>query len=258
VFDVSGPVLGAAGVGEAQRRIGDLVTILMDSPPTLEERRLLDGAVVAALTAAGAPRRVPVLADCLPPLPRDARIATAIERLCAGPIGSLFNRPTTIPLDEGIVNLNMRELSRELIAPATFVIAEWLWSLIRRQRRRRHLVFDEVGLLYEHASLRRLLVQLARRCRKYDTSLVVATQNAGDLLRSADGTVVATNPSIALLGGHRGAEVAAMETAFSLTGEQRSALEAAGRGEFLLLAGNRRLAIEVEVPPAYQDLLKRR
>ncbi|MFN2450887.1 MAG: hypothetical protein ABR541_00880, partial [Candidatus Dormibacteria bacterium] len=127
-----------------------------------------------------------------------------------------------------------------------------LWATIRRDPRRRHLVFDEAGLLGEHAALRTLLVQLARRCRKYDTSLVVLTQNASDLLRSDDGVVVLTNPSIALLGGHRGIELQRIHTAFSLTEGQRQLLESAGRGEFLLLAGHRRLAVQIREGPGPQ------
>src|SRR5205807_8409388 len=106
-----------------------------------------------------------------------------------------------------------------------------------------------------HVPLRTLLVQLARRCRKYQASLVVATQNAGDLLASDEGTVIATNPAIVLLGGHRGAETARMRDAFSLTDEQRRFLERAGRGDFLLLAGARRLPVHVEAPPLHHDLL---
>ena len=97
--------------------------------------------------------------------------------------------------------------------------------------------------------------QLARRCRKYGVSLVVATQNAGDLLATEEGTVVATNPAIILLGGHRGAETMRMEQAYALTPRQRASLEGAARGEFLLLAGSRRVPIRIEASPLHHLLL---
>ena len=108
--------------------------------------------------------------------------------------------------------------------------------------------FDEVGALFAHAPLRALLVQLARRCRKYGASLVVATQNAEDLLSREDGRVVATNCSTVLLGGQRPAETERMEAAFGLTAEQRRFVETAGRGEFLVLAGARRVEMRVSLP----------
>ena len=154
-----------------------------------------------------------------------------------------------------MVGVSLAGLKDEFVPPATLIVASWLWSLVRRDRRRRHLVFDEVGMLCAHPPLRALLVQLARRCRKYQASLVVATQNAGDLLATEEGTVVATNPAIVLCGGHRGAETARMQAAFSLTDDQRRFLERAGRGEFLLLAGSRRLAMRVAVAPLHHDLL---
>ena len=66
---------------------------------------------------------------------------------------------------------------------------------------------------------------------------------------------MATNPAIVLLGGHRGAETARMEQAYALTPRQRAALEGAARGEFLLLAGARRLPIRVEASPLHHALL---
>jgi hypothetical protein len=103
--------------------------------------------------------------------------------------------------------------------------------------------------------LRDLLVQLARRCRKYNASLVVATQNAQDLLGTDDGSVIATNCALILLGGHRAAETARMERAFGLTDAQRGFLESASRGEFLLIAGDRRVAMRIEVPDLHRAIL---
>jgi type IV secretory pathway VirB4 component len=103
--------------------------------------------------------------------------------------------------------------------------------------------------------LRDLLVQLARRCRKYSASLVVATQNAQDLLSSDEGSVIATNCAVVLLGGHRAAETARMEQAFGLTERQRAFLETASRGEFILIAGDRRVSMRIEVPEVHRGIL---
>jgi hypothetical protein len=83
----------------------------------------------------------------------------------------------------------------------------------------------------------------------------VATQNAQDLLSSDEGSVIATNCAVVLLGGHRAAETARMERAFGLTEAQRAFLETASRGEFLLLAGDRRVAMQIEVPDLQRAIL---
>ena len=252
IFDVGGEDSG----GETVAAVVDLVGVLCGGGLDEVERAHVDAAASGAVERAVREGRVPVLGDCLASLDAAApRAALVLRRFCGGPLGELFNRPTAARLDAPVVGVSLRDLKPELVPAATMIVAEWLWSLVRRDRRERHLVFDEVGLLCAHPPLRALLVQLARRCRKYRTSLVVATQNAGDLLSSADGRVIATNPSIVLLGGHRGAETALMEDAFALTPAHRRFLESAGRGDFLLLAGARRLPVHVDVSPLHHALL---
>jgi len=257
IFDV-----GEAAPGDTDRSaevvgaVVDLVNVLLGGSLDDVERAHVDAAAHGALHHARRSGQTALLGDCVAPLEESApRVAAVLRRFCGGALGELFNRPTSVSLDGPVVGICLRDLRDELVPAATLIVAEWLWALVRRQRRRRHIVFDEVGLLCAHAPLRALLAQLARRCRKYGASLVVATQNAGDLLASEEGTVIATNPAIVLLGGHRGAETARMGEAYALTDGQRASLESAGRGEFLLLAGARRLAVRIELPPLHHSIL---
>ncbi|GAC1342059.1 MAG: hypothetical protein NVSMB29_13400 [Candidatus Dormibacteria bacterium] len=247
--------LGDAGATEAATAVVALTALLCGGLDATE-RAQVDLTTRALLGERLGSEEMPTLSDCLPGLRTAApRVAPVLQRFCSGPLGHVFDRPSTpLPLDVS-VGFGLRDLPAELVPPSTLILAEWLWATIRRAPRRRHLIFDEAGLLGQHAALRTLLVQLARRCRKYDTSLVVVTQNASDLLRSEDGVVVLTNPSIALLGAHRGAELQRIHAAFTLTDGQRQLLESAGRGEFLLLAGDRRLAIRVRGGPGEAALL---
>ncbi|MGD0196274.1 MAG: hypothetical protein ABSC35_15595, partial [Candidatus Dormibacteria bacterium] len=181
----------------------------------------------------------PLLEDCLATLEIEARpVAMVVRRFCTGGLGALFNRPTSLAIDSGACAISLREMPPEHVAAATLIVARWLWELVRHDGRRRHIVFDEVGALCAHRPLRDLLVQLARRCRKYNASLVVATQNAQDLLGTDEGSVIAT-----------------MERAFGLTDAQRGFLESASRGEFLLIAGDRRVAMRIEVPDVHRTIL---
>ena len=118
------------------------------------------------------------------------------------------------------------------------------------------LVVDELGLLFEDPTIRRFVVSLARRIRKYDGSLVFATQNPGDLLSSDQGAVVATNPAVLFFGVQRPGEAAKLQRAFHLSRYQRGFLEAARRGHFLLAAGAERLAVEVQAPPWQEEAMR--
>ncbi|MHB8718592.1 MAG: VirB4 family type IV secretion system protein [Candidatus Dormibacteria bacterium] len=236
----------------------DLVTVLAGGVLTEVERSRVDAAMRAVVSRAAARGETALLSDALEEL-RDTvpRAAAVLARACAPPFDRLFASPSDVTIDAPLVAISLCELPHDLVAAATLLVASWLWARVQRGGSG-HIVIDEVGSLCAHPPLRTLLVQLARRCRKQGASLVVATQNIDDLLRTDDGAVVVTNCATALLGGHRSAEVARLVQAFGLTEPQRRFLEHAGRGEFLLLAGARRLEVRVEAPPLHADLLQPR
>ncbi|MFN2569561.1 MAG: VirB4 family type IV secretion system protein, partial [Candidatus Dormibacteria bacterium] len=261
VFELVGTAGTAEGGPDTVRAqttqvVVDLLQVLCGGRLDEVERAHIDRAAQRAQERADAVSRVAVLGDCLADLEATTpSVAVVLRRVCSGPLGQLFNRPSSIRVDTTVAGISFRDLSGEFVGAATLLVAQWLWCLVRDQRGRRHVIFDEVGVLGVHPSLRSLLVQLARRCRKYGASLVVATQNAQDLLQTDEGMVVATNCALVLLGGHRAAETARMERAFGLTDAQRRYLESATRGDFLLIAGNRRANVRVGVPDLHRRLL---
>ena len=216
------------------------------------ERALVEGAVRQAYDEVAQP----VLRDVAERLPRGARVAVILHRWVHGSLGQMFSAATNVDLEAPIVVFGMRELRDEMVAPVHFLLAEALWTRIKRKDRRRMLVIDELGLLFEDATIRRFVVSLARRIRKYEGSLVFATQNPGDLLSSDQGAVVATNPATAFFGSQRPVEAAKLQDAFHLSPHQRAFLEAAHRGDFLLAAGSDRLAVEVKAPPWQEEAMR--
>ena len=216
------------------------------------ERALVEAAVRKAYDDVDQP----VLRDVSERLPSGARVAVILHRWVSGSLGQMFSTPTNVDLEAPIVVFGMRELRDEMVAPVHFLLAEALWTRIKRKDRRRMLVIDELGLLFEDATIRRFVVSLARRIRKYDGSLVFATQNPGDLLTSDQGAVVATNPALVFLGAQRPGEAAKLQDAFRLSPRQRSLLEVAHRGDFLLAAGADRLGVRVMAPPWQEEVMR--
>ncbi len=176
-------------------------------------------------------------------------------RWVSGELGRLFSAPTNLDLSSPVVGFNLRDLSEELIPPAYLILANWLWTALRRDRRPRHLLIDEVGLLLEHEPIRRFLIRLARRIRKYSGSLILVSQNPGDFLDTKDGAVLATNPSILLLGSQKHSEALKLQKVFNLTDPQVGYLETAQRGDFLLVAGPNRVRLHVMSPPWMDELI---
>ncbi len=198
----------------------------------------------------------PLLADVAARLEPASRPARVLRRWVTGSLGRLFSRPTNVDLSAPLIVFGMRELRPELVGPVHFLLAQALWGRIRRRDRRRLLVVDELGLLFEDPTMRGFVVSLARRIRKYDGSLCFATQNPGDLLSSEAGSVVATNPAIQFFGALRPGEAVRVQRHFELSDRQRAGLEGAARGEFLLSAGGDRIPLRVTAPPWQAALLR--
>jgi hypothetical protein len=248
-----------ATVGERDP-IGDQVSDLLDLVGTMcgalseDDKVDLDEALRSILEGGGgtlADVRAWLEARSLAP-----RVSRSLRRWTEGPMGALFARPTTVRIDADFVVFGLRDLKEELLPVAYFLMAQWIWARVRSQPRPRRILFDEVGLLFEYPLVRRFLVRLARRVRKYQGSLCLVTQNAGDLLSSDQGLVLATNPSTLLLGAQRQAEALRLQRAVGLTEGQTEFLANARRGEFLLLAGESRQRIKVAAPPWFDEVLR--
>jgi hypothetical protein len=249
-INVMDPALGAV---DDRDPIGDQVSDLLDLIGTMcgalgeDDKVDVDDALRAVLGRSGG-----TLDDVRRELERTSgapRVARSLRRWTEGQLGELFSAPTNVRFDAPIVAFALRDLKEELLPVAYFLIAQWIWARVRSERRRRRVLFDEVGLMFEYPLVRRFLVRLARRIRKYQGSLCLVTQNAGDLLSSDQGLVLATNPAVLFLGAQRHAEAQRLQRAFGLTESQTDFIAAARRSEFLLLAGDSRHRIRVEAPP---------
>jgi uncharacterized protein DUF87 len=232
----------------------DLVSVMCAGMDPLERAHLEQ----AVRTAIGSPEGIPVLGDVctiLESRQQAPRLAAILKRWTTGDLGQLFSAPTNVDMAADLIGFNLRDLKDEVVGPAYLLLANWLWARLRRDRRPRHLLIDEAGLLLEHDVIRRFLVRLARRIRKYRGSLILVTQNPGDLFESKDGAVLATNPSLLMLGSLKHSEAVKVQKAFSLTDRQVASLETARRGDFLLLAGPNRVPLHVMAPPWMDELI---
>jgi hypothetical protein len=248
-------LLEMAESGEAPSAVAELISLLCGQLSPAEMGQVAD-AVRWTLDRAGS--GTVVLSDCLPRLRQSQLGESVAHRLLPwldGTPGSLFNRPGRGPAVQSVAAIGLRELPDPWLPAATLLISHWFWSWVRIQEGRKQAIVDEAGLLADNAPLQRLLAQLARRMRKYQGSLVLLTQSAGDLLGSAPGEVMAVNSATMLLGSQHPAAAQRLQRGFLLDDAQRRWLERAGRGEFLLLLGRRRSPIKIEAPPGYHSLL---
>jgi hypothetical protein len=256
-INVLDPLLFAADGEDSTGQLSDVLDLIGLMCGRLDEVERAQLEVVTRSLLTGG-MDTPVLGDVWEALEKaqpGSRVGTILRRWVSGDLGRLFSAPTNVDLGAALIGFNLRDLNEELIAPAYLLLANWLWTALRRERRPRHLLIDEVGLLLEHEPIRRFLIRLARRIRKYAGSLILVSQNPGDFFETKDGAVLATNPSILLLGSQKHSEAVKLHKAFNLTERQVNYLETAERGDFLLIAGPNRVPVHIMAPPWMDEMI---
>ncbi|MDQ2960071.1 MAG: DUF87 domain-containing protein, partial [Candidatus Dormibacteraeota bacterium] len=99
----------------------------------------------------------PLLRDVARRLPENSRVAAILGRWVTGSLGQMFSEHTNVDLEAPMVVFGMRELRDEMVAPVHFLLAEALWTRIKRRERKRMLIVDELGLLFEDPTIRRFV-----------------------------------------------------------------------------------------------------
>ena len=94
---------------------------------------------------------------------------------------------------------NIQQLEDELRPLAIHLIAGWVWTRVRRDRRPRLLVIDEAWSLLRFAEGGAFVAAMARRARKYYLGLVTITQQVADLADDGHGETILSNAAQVLL-----------------------------------------------------------
>jgi type IV secretory pathway VirB4 component len=235
-------------------------------PLSVHERAVLDRALYMAYAEAGIDsdpsthdRPVPLMRDLVRMLqnsPGDiaSGLASRLERYVHGSLSGLFAKPTNVRLDRQFVVFNVQALEAELRPLATHVIANFVWTQVRRNRKPRLLVVDEAWNLVQFDQGGNFLAGLARRARKHYLGLVTITQDVSDFLGSTHGRTVLTNASTKLLLKQDSSTIEPVVSAFQLSPEERQFLLGAAKGEGLFFARGSHVTLKVEASPAEHRL----
>jgi conjugal transfer ATP-binding protein TraC len=231
------------------------------------ERALLDRALYRTYARAGITvdpashgRAAPLLRDLhavLLEMPGEvaASLAVRLDRYVEGSLSAgLFAGPTNVALDGRLVVFNIQQLEDELRPLAIHLIAGWVWTRVRRDRRPRLLVIDEAWSLLRFAEGGAFLAAMARRARKYYLGLVTITQQVADLADGGHGETILANAAQVLLLKQKAETIDAAASRFRLTPDERQLLLGADKGEGLLLVRGNRIPLQVVASKAEYQL----
>ncbi|MBD0741677.1 conjugal transfer protein TraC [Streptomyces sp. CBMA152] len=230
------------------------LAVLFGAEFTATEKATLDRAILAAYARAGITadprtwqRTPPQLADLAAVLAEEDTTAAAdlANRLAPYTTGShalLFNGPSTAATTGHLVVFALRRLPEEIKAPAMLLALDAIWRQTTNPARTgRHLVVvDEAWLLMRDGEGARFLFRMAKAARKRWTGLAVITQDADDVLATQLGRAVVANAATQILLRQAPQAIDTITENFHLSSGEREFLLSAGRGEALLLTGDRR------------------
>jgi type IV secretory pathway VirB4 component len=190
----------------------------------------------------------PVLEDLLQVLEGmegGANLVARLQKFTSGTFSGLLNSPTTVEMRNQLVIFSVRDLEDELRAMAIYTIVNYIWNVVRSERKKRILVIDEAWWLMQNEDSAKFIFALVKRARKYFLGVTTITQDVNDFLTSTYGQAIVTNSSLQLLMKQSPAGVDRVADTFNLTQSEKYLLLESGVGEGIFFAGQKHAAIKI-------------
>lgn len=191
---------------------------------------------------------VPVLQDLedvLEGMTGATQLVARLKKFTDGTFAGLLNSPTTVEMRNQLVIYSVRDLEDELRPMAIYAIVNYIWNVVRSERKKRILVIDEAWWLMTHEDSAKFIFALVKRARKYFLGVTTITQDVNDFLGSAYGQAIVTNSSLQLLLKQSPAAVDLIAKTFNLTESEKYLLLESAVGEGIFFAGQKHAAIKV-------------
>jgi len=168
-----------------------------------------------------------------------------LRKFTEGTFSGLFNSPTNVNMNNQLVVFSVRDLEDELRAMAIYNLINYVWNIVRSERKKRILIIDEAWWLMTHEDSAKFIYALVKRCRKYYLGVTTITQDVNDFLRSPYGQSIVTNSALQLLLRQTPASIDIVQKTFMLTEGEKYLLLESAVGEGIFFAGLKHAAIKV-------------
>ncbi len=224
---------------------------------TPEEDSILDRALLEAYAKKDITADLPSLAsvteypvlddllDVLEGMEGAANLVARLQKFTSGTFAGLLNSPTTVEMRNQLVVFSVRDLEDELRPMAIYTIINYIWNVVRSERKKRILCIDEAWWLMQNQDSAKFIFALVKRARKYYLGVTTITQDVNDFLSSQYGQAIVTNSSIQILLKQSTAGVDLVAKTFNLTESEKYLLLEAAVGEGIFFAGQKHAAMKV-------------
>lgn len=178
-------------------------------------------------------------------VPEALELANRLEKFIRGSASGIFNQQSNFDIHNPFTVFGVRDLEENLRPVAMYIILDYIWNRVRKDKKRRILIIDEAWYLVKQKDSAKYLQSFAKRARKYQLGLTTITQDVEDFLSVEEGRAILTNSSLQILLKQSTAAIDKIEEVFNLTGGEKHFLLSAGVGEGLFFAGQSHVAMKI-------------
>lgn len=172
-------------------------------------------------------------------------LAVRLEKFIKGSATGIFNQQSNFDIKNRFTVFGIRDLEENLRPIAMYIVLDYIWNKIRREKKKRMLVVDEAWYLIKNQDSGIYLFNFAKRARKYLLGLTTVTQDVEDFLSTAEGRAIITNSSLQVILKQSTAAIDKITDTFYLTSGEKHFLLAGGVGEGLFFAGQSHVGFRV-------------
>lgn len=172
-------------------------------------------------------------------------LADRLEKFVTGSAAGIFNQQSNFDIKNKFTVFGIRDLEENLRPVAMYIVLDYIWNRVRREKKRRVLVIDEAWYLIKNKDSGLYLFNFAKRARKYQLGLTTITQDVEDFLATNEGKAIITNSSLQVILKQSTAAVDKITETFYLTGGEKHFILSAGIGEGLFFAGQSHVGFRV-------------
>jgi type IV secretory pathway VirB4 component len=177
--------------------------------------------------------------------PESKEMADRLEKFVKGSAAGIFNQHSNFDIKNAFTVFGIRDLEENLRPVAMYIVLDYIWNRIRKEKKKRVLVVDEAWYLIKNKDSGAYLHGFAKRARKYLLGLTTITQDVEDFLSTDEGRAIITNSSLQIILKQSTAAVDKITETFYLTGGEKHYLLSAGVGEGLFFAGQSHVGFQV-------------
>lgn len=234
-----------------------LLKVMMGDLSATEEA-ILDRALIESYRLKGITQQDPESQRLEPPLledlykvllgmeePEAKGLADRLEKYVRGSAKGLFDQKTNVDIANTFTVFGIRDLEESVRPIGMFLVLDYIWTRIRRDRKKRILIVDEAWFLMRHPDSANFLHSIAKRGRKYYLGLTTVTQDVEDFLATDKGKVVVTNSSIQILMKQSPTAIDRLVEVFYLSEGEKNLLLSCNIGEGIFFAGESHVAMQV-------------